>query len=70
MADKPTQPQLDEGIQLLKKLSKDELISIIIDDAKNWLAHDGLWFQAIEARHGMEAAIEADRDAWEKFTVN
>jgi hypothetical protein len=60
---------LDEGIRLLHDLSKDELIAIILDDAKNWLAHDGLWFQAIEATHGMEVAIEADRAAWEKFTV-
>ena len=69
MTDNPTQLPLDEGTQLLKQLSKDELISIIIDDAKNWLAHDGLWFQAVEARYGMEVAIAADRDAWEKFTV-
>ncbi len=60
---------LDEGIQLLSRLSREELIAIIIDDAKNWLAHDGLWFQAIEKTHGMEAAIEADRAAWETFTV-
>ena len=61
--------QLDEGIALLQDLSKEELISIIIDDAKNWLAHDGLWFQAVERMYGMEQAIEADRAAWEKFTV-
>jgi len=60
---------LDEGIQLLSRLSREELIAIIIDDAKNWLAHDGLWFQAIEQTRGMEAAIEADRAAWETFTV-
>jgi hypothetical protein len=38
------------------------------DAAKLWLAHDGLWFQAVEARHGMEAAIACDRDAWERFS--
>jgi len=65
-----SQPQaLDEGINLLRRLDKEALIRIIIDDAKNWLAHDGLWFQAIEKTHGMEVAINADRDAWEKFTV-
>jgi len=66
--DTETTP-LDEGIQLLHRLSKEELIAIIIDDAKNWLAHDGLWFQAIEASHGMDAAIDADREAWRRFTV-
>ena len=57
------------AIETLQSLGKDELIRIIVDDAKNWLAHDGLWFQAIESRHGMEAAIEADAAAWEQFTV-
>ncbi|MCF6266041.1 MAG: DUF6125 family protein [Desulfuromusa sp.] len=60
---------LDEGIQLLKKLSRNQLIEIIVDDAKNWLAHDGLWFQAVDALYGMDVAIEADRAAWNKFTV-
>lgn len=61
-------PELDRGVQLLSELSKEELIRIIIDDAKNWLAHDGLWFQAVEKAHGMDAAILADRTAWERFT--
>lgn len=53
----------------LRALDKEELIRIIEDDAKNWLAHDGLWFQAVESAHGMQAAVAADRAAWEKFTV-
>jgi hypothetical protein len=59
----------DEGVQLLGSLSKDELISIIVDDAKNWLAHDGLWFQAVEKRYGIDVAIDADIEAWRYFTV-
>lgn len=59
----------DEGLTLLQSLSKEELIAIIVDDAKNWLAHDGLWFQAVDQKYGMETAIEIDRMAWEKFTV-
>lgn len=59
----------DDGVKLLSGLSKGDLIKIIIDDAKNWLAHDGLWFQAVESVHGMDEAISADRTAWEKFTV-
>lgn len=59
----------DEGIRLLYNLSKEELVKIIVDDAKNWLAHDGLWFQAIERRYGMEVAVEADIEAWRHFTV-
>ena len=53
----------------LKELSKDQLIGMMDDFAKNWLAHDGLWFQAVENDFGMEAAIKCDTDAWRKFTV-
>ncbi len=53
----------------LRSLEKEELVRIIMDDAKNWLAHDGLWFQAVEQAHGMDAAIDADREAWRRFTV-
>jgi hypothetical protein len=60
----------NDGVaEALRALDKEELVRIVIDDAKNWLAHDGLWFQAIEATHGMDAAIAADRAAWERFTV-
>jgi hypothetical protein len=58
-----------DAVALLSSLEKDDLVRIVLDDAKNWLAHDGLWFQAVEGAHGMEAAIDADRMAWERFTV-
>jgi len=54
---------------LLCQLSKEELINLLEDAAKNWLAHDGLWFLAAEERFGLETAIELDRRAWEQFTV-
>ena len=42
----------------------------MLDDfAKNWLAHDGLWFQAVEAKYGMETAMACDTDAWRQFSV-
>lgn len=59
----------DEGVSLLYELSKEELVKIIVDDAKNWLAHDGLWFQEIERRYGMDVAVAADIEAWRYFTV-
>lgn len=49
---------------LLSKLENPEICLILLEDmAKRWLAHDGLWFQAVEKEYGMDAA------AWEKFTV-
>ena len=50
-------------------LSREQLIGTLDDFAKNWLAHDGLWFQAVEQKFGMEVAIDCDRRAWERFTV-
>jgi hypothetical protein len=63
------EPVHDEGLRVLEEMTREQLIRLAVDDAKNWLAHDGLWFQAVEAAHGMDAAIEADRAAWERFTV-
>jgi len=50
-------------------LSRSQLLGVLDDFAKNWLAHDGLWFQAIEKHCGMDTAIECDTQAWRKFTV-
>jgi len=53
----------------LDDCSKEELIELLKDSAKNWLAHDGLWFQAVEKEYGIDASIRLDAEAWEKFTV-
>ncbi len=52
----------------IEKLSKEHLLVLIQNFAKNWLAHDGLWFQAVEKAHGIEHAIELDAQAWSKFS--
>ena len=52
----------------LQSLSKETLILMLEDSAKNWLAHDGLWFLAVERQYGMEKAIELDKEAWISFT--
>jgi hypothetical protein len=53
----------------LKDLDRETLESMLIDFAKNWLAHDGLWFQAVEKHADMQTAIDLDTQAWERFTV-
>lgn len=55
--------------EALRELDKEQLIDALEDAAKNWLAHDGLWFQAVEERFGLESAIQMDAAAWERFTV-
>jgi hypothetical protein len=41
---------------------------LIADFAKLWLAHDGLWFQAVESAYGLENAIRLDAEAWSNFS--
>lgn len=53
----------------LDKLSREQLVDMLEDAAKLWLAHDGLWFQAVEKHHGMDQAIQLDGEAWERFTA-
>jgi hypothetical protein len=55
-------------MEQIKALDRATLETMLVDFAKNWLAHDGLWFQAVERSEGMKKAIQFDTEAWEKFT--
>ncbi len=52
----------------LDDLSREELIKLVEIYAKNWLAHDGCWFLAVEEKHGIEEAIELDTRSWGCFS--
>jgi hypothetical protein len=49
-------------------VDEDRLKRKLDDFAKLWLAHDGLWFQAVEQKYGIKAAIELDGVAWSQFS--
>lgn len=53
----------------LQSFSKDELIHLIEDYSKNWLAMDGVWFQSIEQKYGMDEAMKHDAEVWKRYTV-
>jgi hypothetical protein len=53
----------------LEKLSRDDLISLIEIYAKHWLAMDGVWFQSVEEKYGMDEAMRHDENIWRQFTV-
>ena len=55
--------------ETLKNYSKEQLIELIEGYCKNWLAMDGVWFQSVERKYGMDEAMEHDCAIWEKFTV-
>jgi hypothetical protein len=48
---------------------QEDLSQALTDAAKNWVAMDGLWFQAVEQAYGMDAALALDREVWEHFAV-
>jgi hypothetical protein len=39
----------------------------LADAARDWIAIDGLWFQAVERAYGMKVAIDLDRMVWMQF---
>ena len=53
----------------LEGLPKETLIKMIRMFSKNWLAVDGLWFQAVEDEFGFEAAFRLDMQMWAKQAV-
>lgn len=60
--------ELQDGLPtVLASKSKDELLTLIADIAKTWLAGDGLWFQAVEAKLGMEPAKAVNDTCWSHF---
>ena len=52
----------------VETLSHEKLLELTKNFAKNWLAHDGLWFQEVERAYGIEKAIELDTEAWRRFS--
>jgi len=54
--------------ELLNSLPKEKLIELIEIYSKNWLAMDGVWFQSIEQKLGMDEAMYHDAVAWRRFT--
>jgi hypothetical protein len=49
------------------EMSREDLLRALEMFAKSWLTHDGCWFLAAEERFGLEAAMELDTRAWERF---
>ena len=51
-------------------LDREELAELLGLYARLWLAHDGLWFQAVEGEFGLETAIRLDETAMAGFSAN
>lgn len=53
----------------INDLPREKLLELVSNFSKNWLAMDGVWFQSIEKKYGMDEAMEHDANAWRQFTV-
>lgn len=60
MQDNLPQPLLDLSPETLK-----ELMNAV---AVNWLANDGVWFQSVEFKHGMNDAKRCNDSCWAHFS--
>lgn len=55
--------------EFIQSLPKEKLVQLIEDYSKNWLAMDGVWFQSVEKKYGMDEAMYHDMEAWRRYTV-
>jgi hypothetical protein len=61
--------ELEDGVpKALREKSVEELKALQRGVAVNWLANDGVWFQAVENRHGMDCAKRANDTCWAYFS--
>lgn len=61
--------EMEKGIpRALLELPKETLIALKESVAKNWLASDGVWFQAVEFSRGMFDAKRCNDSCWSHFS--
>jgi len=53
----------------LLKMSRESLLNLMDSVALNWLANDGVWFQAVEFSSGMRDAKRCNDDCMERYSV-
>ena len=53
---------------LLAGLPREKLVALLDATAANWLAGDGLWFQAVEKRQEMFTAKRCNDTCWTRFS--
>lgn len=60
---------VEDGIPLaLQGLPRESLLALLGDLGRNWLAGDGIWFQAVEAAYGMNDAKRCNDTCWTRFS--
>ncbi len=52
----------------LLEMPRERLLNLLTDLGINWLANDGIWFQAVEFTHGMNDAKRCNDTCWVKYS--
>lgn len=61
--------EMENGVpKPILALPREKLLALLNDTAVNWLANDGVWFQAVEFKHGMNDAKRCNDSCWAKFS--
>jgi len=61
--------QMKDGMpKFLTDMSKESLTELLDSTAVNWLANDGVWFQAVEFESGMNDAKRCNDSCWAHFS--
>lgn len=61
--------EVKDGLpQPLLDLPREKLLELTGEMGKNWLAMDGLWFQAVEKAYGMNDAKRCNDSCWNRFS--
>ncbi|MDA8125766.1 MAG: DUF6125 family protein [Deltaproteobacteria bacterium] len=61
--------ELEKGLpKTLLDMPQEKLLALLGDLGRNWLAGDGIWFQAVEARDGLWDAKRCNDSCWVRFS--
>jgi Family of unknown function (DUF6125) len=61
--------EIENGLpEPLLKMEDSKINKLMDAVAKTWLANDGMWFQAIEFKHGMNDAKRCNDSCWAQFS--
>lgn len=61
--------ELEDGLpKTIRNMTKEQLLELLDGIGVNWLACDGVWFQAVEKRWGMDSAKRCNDTCWSRFS--
>lgn len=61
--------EMQDGIpKALLEKPRNELLELTKNLGINWIANDGIWFQAVEEKHGMNDAKRCNDSCWTRFS--